>query len=91
MDTEHNKSQGQFKYDIMWQQRGSGRAHDIKYEIGSFIANQTAEICAYGIRIKAYCTFNHDCQKSCTYQMLKKLVLLLKLLVKLKRDRYEFQ
>lgn len=49
----------QFKYDMGWQKRGSGRCYDSKSGVGTLIGNMSGKICAYGVRSK--------CCRTCDY------------------------
>ncbi|XP_052281312.1 uncharacterized protein LOC127878826 [Dreissena polymorpha] len=57
--TSDQTAKGQFKYDMGWQKRGSGRSYDSKSGVGTLIGNRAGKVCAYGARIK-------DC-KTCNY------------------------
>ncbi len=63
----------QFKYDMGWQKRGSGRAYDSSSGVGTLMGNLTGKIVAYNIRSKVcrICQHHsdstppvHDCQKN---------------------------
>lgn len=69
------KTACQFKYDMGWQKRGSGRAYDSKSGVGTLIGNRTGKICAYGVKNKdcRMCNFHinkgkvppeHDCNRN---------------------------
>ncbi|KAL5012907.1 hypothetical protein ScPMuIL_011458 [Solemya velum] len=49
--TLNERSQGEFKYDMGWQKRGSRRAYDSKPGVGTMIGNNTGQVCAYGVRV----------------------------------------
>ena len=50
---------GEFKYDMAWQKRGSGRCYDSKSGVGTIIGNKTGKVVACDIRSK-------DC-RTCSY------------------------
>lgn len=74
-DEQPSTTPCQFKYDMGWQKRGSGRAYDSKSGVGTLIGNKTGKICAYGVKTKdcRMCNFHmnkgkvppeHKCQKN---------------------------
>ncbi|XP_062576921.1 uncharacterized protein LOC134267321 isoform X2 [Saccostrea cucullata] len=55
-DGQQARSSGEFKYDMGWQKRGSGRAYNSKSGVGTLIGNKSGKICGFGVRSK-------DCRK----------------------------